>query len=69
MMKIASNSVHVREGKRGEVKWEYGEIWGEEWNTDYGGMVQPCQQCVKRVGIGHERFENGTVEKKKQLKL
>ena len=42
MMMIAPDS-RARKGdkKRGEVKGEYGRIWGEEEeNADYGGMVQ-----------------------------
>ena len=55
MMIIAPNSsAHKGEKERGEVKEEYGGIWGEEdGNADYGGMVQPSQQhvapCVKVV--------------------
>ena len=57
-MIIATNS-RARKGgkKRGEVKEEYGGIWGEEeGNADYGGLVQPSQQhvapCVKVVERG-----------------
>ena len=55
MMIIAPNSrAHKGEKQRGEVKGEYGGIWGEEeGNADYGGVVQPSQQhvssCVKGV--------------------
>ena len=55
-MMIAPNS----RTHKGEVKEEYGGIWGgeEEGNTDYGGMVQPSQQhvapCVKVVEWGFD---------------
>jgi len=46
--------------KRGEVKEDWGRIWGEKRNADYGGMTPPSQQhiapCLR--GIGHESFEN-----------
>ena len=42
MIMIAPNSsAHKGEKERGEVKREYGGIWGEEkGNADYGVMVQ-----------------------------
>ena len=41
--------------KRGEVKGQYGRIWGEEeGNADYGGMVQPSQQHVAPCVTGIE---------------
>ena len=51
MMIIAPNFRAYKGGKkRGEVKQEYGRIWGEEkGNADYGGMVQPSQQHVDYV--------------------
>ena len=58
MMIIASNSrAHEGKKERGEVKGEYGGVWGEkEGNADYGGMVQPSQQhvasCVNVVEWG-----------------
>ena len=47
-MMIASNSRAHKGGKeRGEVKEEYGGIWGEEeGDADYEGMVKPNQQHV-----------------------
>ena len=43
----AHNPDATKGGKeRGEVKGEYGRIWEEEGNADYGGMVQPSQQHV-----------------------
>ena len=40
MMIIAPNSHARREKKRGEVKKEYGGVWGEdEGDADNGGMV------------------------------
>ena len=48
MMIIAPNS-------RARKMGENGTIWEEEWNADYGGMVQPGQQhvapCVKVVEL------------------
>ena len=48
MMMIVPNS-----RVRMEVTGEYGRISGENFNADYGGMVQPSQQhvapCVKGV--------------------
>ena len=55
MMLFAPNSgTRKGEKERGEVKEEYGGIWGEEEeNADYGAMVQPNQQhvapCIKEV--------------------
>ena len=55
---IAPNSRARKAGKeRGEVKREYGGVYGEEEeNADYEGMVQPSQQhvapCVKVVEWG-----------------
>ena len=45
-MMIAPNSrAHKGEKERGDVKREYGGIWGEEeGNADYGVMMQPSQQ-------------------------
>ena len=47
-MMITPNFRARKGGKeRGEVKGEYGRIWGEEeGNTDYRTMVQPSQQYV-----------------------
>ena len=40
MMMIAPNFHACKSGKeRGEVKGEYGRIWGEEENAEYGRMV------------------------------
>ena len=48
MMMIAPNSCARKgEKERGEVKGEYGKIWGqEEGNADFVGMVQLSQQHV-----------------------
>jgi len=44
---IAPNTRARKEGEGGEVKSDYGGIWGEEGeNADYGGMVLPSQQHV-----------------------
>ena len=42
------NSHAHREKERGEVKSEYGGIWGEEeeGGADYRGMLRPNQQDV-----------------------
>ena len=45
------------EKERGEVKGEYGRIWGEEkGNSDYGGWCNPVSnmlhQCVEGVEWG-----------------
>ena len=43
---LAPNS-HKVEKNWGNMKLEYGRIWGEEdGNADYGGMVQPSQQII-----------------------
>ena len=42
MMMIAPNYRARKGGSEWrQVKGEYGEIWGEEGNADYGRMVQP----------------------------
>ena len=58
-MMISPNSRACKgEMERGEVKGEYGGIWGEEEeeNADYGGVVQPSQQhvapCVRVIEWG-----------------
>ena len=45
ILTIATDSRGFKEGKeRGDLKGEYGGIWGEkEENADYGGMVQHSQ--------------------------
>ena len=45
---------HQGEKKRGEVKREYGGIWEEEGNTDYGRMVQPGQKNLAPYEKGVE---------------
>ena len=52
------------EKESGEVKGEYGGIWGQdEGNADYGGIVQPSQKhvapCIKGVewGLGTRGLE------------
>ena len=50
-MMIVHNSHAHREKERGEMKREYGGILGgEEEGADYGGMVRPIQQYMKKGG-------------------
>ena len=59
MMRITAPKYSEHKGKKekGEVKGEYGGVYGEEErNADYGGMIEPSQQrvapCVKEVAWG-----------------
>ena len=52
MMMIDPDSRARKGGREGEVKGEYGGIWGEEeGNTDYGGI--PCLEFYA-IGFGVE---------------
>ena len=52
---IASNFHARRENKRGDLKREYGGIWGEkEEGADYGVIERPSQQDVVPYEKGFE---------------
>ena len=55
--RLPQTLMHVKKGKKGEVKGEYGRVVEEvEGNADYGVMVQPSQQhiasCMKGIELG-----------------
>ena len=54
MMMIAPNSRERKGGKeRGDVKWEYGRIWGEEeGNSDHGrggGFLKKVANSILQI--------------------